>query len=148
MRRTAIILSLLLTCVCKVGSSIWMVGHIEKEERETFSWEKVIQAIIEVESHGDSSAVCGVYCGAMQISPIMVRDCNDILSMRGERFRYTYEDRFSLKKSKEMFCLIQERYNPEHDTEKAIRIWNAGPSYTLKRTEAYYRKVMDALLLL
>jgi hypothetical protein len=44
-----------------------------------------------------------------------------------------------------MFCIIQDRYNPEKDVEKAIRLWNAGPSYTLSSTETYYRKVLSAM---
>ncbi|MBP5195852.1 MAG: lytic transglycosylase domain-containing protein [Bacteroidaceae bacterium] len=120
-----------------------VVENVEK--RVEFSWDSVIEAIIEVESSGDSLAVCDIYCGAMQISPIVVADCNETLAKRGETRRYTLQDRFSVEKSKEMFCLIQDRYNPEKDVEKAIRVWNAGPSYTLRSTETYYRKVVSAM---
>lgn len=143
MKKTWILAPLLLVSTLKLGSITDVVENVEK--RVEFSWDSVIEAIIEVESSGDSLAVCDIYCGAMQISPIVVADCNETLAKRGETRRYTLQDRFSVEKSKEMFCLIQDRYNPEKDVEKAIRVWNAGPSYTLRSTETYYRKVVSAM---
>ena len=51
-------------------------------------------------------------------------------------------DRYSVAKSKEMFLLIQSRYNPTNDIEKAIRIWNGGNNYSVRATNRYYKKVM------
>ena len=67
-----------------------------------------------------------------------------MLSVGGEKKRYTLNDRFSVQKSREMFVLIQEYYNPTNNVEKAIRIWNGGPHYSVKSTNGYYRKVMKA----
>lgn len=105
------------------------------------NWDKVIDAIIYVESKGDINAVNGECCGPMQISPILVKECNNILRSRGIKTLYTLQDRFSLKKSKEMFILMQSKYNPEGNIEKAIRSWNGGPNYTVKNTERYYLAV-------
>ena len=110
-----------------------------------FDWEPVMQAIVEVESEGNAKAVSGNSCGAMQITPILVAECNDILKKRKSKKRFTLRDRFSLEKSKEMFVLIQSHFNPLNDIEKAIRSWNGGNHYSLKRTQRYFDKVMKRL---
>lgn len=110
-----------------------------------YDWTKVIEAIIQVESEGDSNAQSGNCCGAMQISPILVEDCNDILAKRKQKKRFKLSDRFSVSKSKEMFLIIQSHYNPTNNVEKAIRMWNGGVRYTVKGTQGYYRKVMAQL---
>ena len=107
-----------------------------------FNWGPLMDAITQVESEGNSRAVSGNQCGAMQITPILVEDCNAILKKRGEKKRFTLNDRFSGKKSREMFVLIMSHYNPTNDIEKAIRIWNGGVNYTNKGTQRYYKKVM------
>ena len=112
---------------------------------EAFDWSQVIAAIIQVESEGNSNAVSGNSVGAMQITPILVKDCNDILRRRGSQKRYALSDRFDVEKSKEMFLLIQSHYNPLNNVEKAIRQWNGGVRYSKQATEGYYRKVMRLL---
>ncbi|MGN0050163.1 MAG: transglycosylase SLT domain-containing protein [Prevotella sp.] len=104
-----------------------------------------MEAIIQVESEGNSRAVSGNSCGAMQITPILVRECNDILKKRNSKKRYSLNDRFSVAKSKEMFLLIQSHFNPTNNVEKAIRSWNGGMRYSVKRTQRYYNKVMKNL---
>ena len=90
----------------------------------TFDWNPVMDAIIQVESGGNPRAVSGNSVGIMQITPVAVKDCNLILQQRKSNKRYTLADRYNVEKSKEMFLLIQSRYNPTCDVEKAIRIWN------------------------
>lgn len=107
-----------------------------------FNWGPLMDAITQVESEGNSRAVSGNQCGAMQITPILVEDCNAILKKRGEKKRFTLNDRFSVRKSREMFVLIMSHYNPTNNIEKAIRIWNGGVNYTNKGTQRYYKKVM------
>lgn len=101
-----------------------------------------MDAITQVESEGDSRAINGRSCGAMQITPILVEDCNAILKKRGEKKRYSLNDRFNVKKSREMFVLIMSHYNPTNNVERAIRLWNGGIRYTVKGTQRYYNKVM------
>ena len=101
-----------------------------------------MEAIIQVESEGNPRAVSGNSVGAMQITPILVKDCNNILEKRKSKVRYTLADRYNVAKSKEMFLLFQSHYNPTNDVEKAIRLWNGGIRYTIKGTNNYYRKVM------
>ena len=107
----------------------------------SFDWDPVMDAIIQVESEGNPNAVSGKSAGAMQITPILVEDCNDILKKMKSKKRFTLADRFSVAKSKEMFLLIQMYYNPTNDIEKAIRIWNGGIHYSVRATNRYYKKV-------
>ena len=106
------------------------------------NWNPVMDAIIQVESEGNPNAVSGNSVGAMQITPILVEDCNNILKRQKSKKRYTMADRYSVAKSKEMFLIIQKYYNPENNIEKAIRLWNGGVNYKIKSTNRYYRKVL------
>jgi len=101
-----------------------------------------MEAIIQVESNGNPNAVSGNSVGAMQITPILVKECNDILKKQKSKKRYTMDDRYSIGKSKEMFLLIQKYYNPENCIEKAIRSWNGGMKYSVRATNRYYKKVL------
>lgn len=106
-------------------------------------WYYVIQAIEQVESEGRADAVSkdGRYVGCLQISEILVRQCNLIAGYQ----RFTYDDRLSREKSHEMFILFQEYFNKEGSTEKAIRLWNSGDVRCMQRkasTDSYYNKVM------
>lgn len=114
-------------------------------QTENFDWEPVIKAIVQVESEGNTRAVKGNSCGAMQITPILVAECNNILKKRKSKKRYMLRDRFSLEKSKEMFLLMQSHFNPLNDIEKAIRSWNGGNKYSVKRTQRYFEKVMKCI---
>ena len=114
----------------------------KSNETSGFNWNPVMDAIIQVESGGDPKAVSGNSVGAMQITPILVKDCNEILKKQKSKMRYTMNDRYSVEKSKEMFLLIQNYYNPENNVEKAIRSWNGGVKYSVKATNRYYKKVL------
>lgn len=124
-----------------------MAGGTSKSTAKTsgFNWNPVMDAIIQVESGGNPNAKSGNSIGAMQITPILVKDCNNILEKRKSKKRYTLADRYSVEKSKEMFLLIQSYHNPENSVEKAIRAWNGGPKYSVKATNRYYNKVMSKL---
>ena len=111
---------------------------------EKFSWERVINAIIQVESKGNPKAFNpnGNCAGILQITPGLVKQCNAWLKAKKSKKRYTLADRYNVKKSKEMFEMYQHYFNPSNDVEKAIRIWNGGPGYKVKSTNEYYKKVM------
>ncbi|MBQ9669272.1 MAG: lytic transglycosylase domain-containing protein [Prevotella sp.] len=121
-------------------------GAADKDESsELFDWTPVMEAIIQVESEGNPRAVSGNSAGAMQITPILVRECNDILKARGSKKQYTLDDRFDVEKSKEMFLLIQSQHNKTNDVERAIRSWNGGPRYSVRATNRYYQKVLQRM---
>ena len=117
------------------------------KQKSRFDWNPIINAIIEVESAGNANAVdkSGKSCGVLQITPILVKECNRILELKKSSKRYTMDDRFSVSKSKEMFLLFQSYFNPKNDVEFAIRSWNGGLNYTRKATQKYFEKVMSRL---
>jgi len=112
-------------------------------EQQLKKWSPVIEAIAQVESGGNPKAVSrdGKYVGYLQISTILVRECNRIVGTN----RFTYNDRFNKNKSIEMFILFQEHYNSECNIEYAIRLWNSGDLKCMQRkasTNNYYKRVM------
>ena len=110
-----------------------------------FDWNPVMDAIIQVESEGNPKAVSGNSVGVMQITPILVEECNNILKKQKSKKRFTLADRYSVEKSKEMFLLIQSFHNPTNSIEKAIRSWNGGIRYSVRATNRYYKKVMKKM---
>ena len=127
----------LVSLTASAGGSIWK-GY----KTSSFDWNPVMDAIIKVESEGNPRAVSGNSVGVMQITPILVKECNYILKSQKSNKRYTLDDRYSVEKSKEMFLLIQKYFNPENNVEKAIRSWNGGMKYSVKATNKYYKKVL------
>jgi hypothetical protein len=127
----------LVSLTASAEDSIWT-----SFKKLSFDWNPVMDAIIQVESDGNPRAVSGNSVGVMQITPVLVKECNDILKKQKSNKRYTLDDRYSVEKSKEMFLLIQKYFNPENNVEKAIRSWNGGMKYSVKATNKYYKKVL------
>lgn len=125
---------LIINCYTLKGKSI----------EQNFSWDNVISAIAYTESRYNPKAVSktGNHVGYLQISKIMVRDCNRILGYN----KYIYNDRYDIEKSIEIFHLIQKTYNPTKNVEKAIRMWNGGTGFTKDKTEKYYQRVKHKIL--
>ena len=128
--------AIILTAILSV-----FVTTVNAQER-SFKWDKLMNAIISVESKGDTNAKRGNSAGILQLTPIAVAQCNKILKEKKSKKRYTLADRFNAEKSKEMFILIQEYYNPQHNIEKTIRLWNDGRNYSARKTQKYYQKVL------
>ena len=130
---------LILTCLMLI-----LVLTASAQTNQRYDWSKIMNAIIQVESRGNAKAhnANGDCIGILQITPILVKQCNIWLKNQKSSKRYTLKDRYDVGKSKEMFIMIQEHYNPSHNVEKAIRLWNGGPNYSLKKTNGYYKKVM------
>ncbi len=118
--------------------------YIEKQDSVLRKWGPVINAIATLESRKNPNVVsrCGNYVGYLQISKVLVNECNMII---GEK-RYAYNDRLDKDKSIEMFIVIQNQYNPEGSIEKAIRLWKSGDVRCMERkhrTESYYQRIMQ-----
>lgn len=114
-----------------------MAQEVSEEKKDSFDWTPVIDAIAWHESKNNANATNGIYVGILQIAPIMVRECNNILKQRGETKRFHLNDRRNPEKSKEMFYLIMSKYNPENDIDKACRIWKGGVRYNIKKTQPF-----------
>ncbi len=127
--------------VCAFAPLSLFAGNKGVKKSSQMNWNPVIEAIIQVESEGNRFAKSGNQVGAMQRTPVLVRECNLILELRESKKRYSLADRFSIAKSKEMFLLIQSFHNAENNIEFAIRSWNGGVNYSKKATQRYYEKV-------
>ena len=84
----------------------------------------LLLALATVESNCDMNAVSpnGKEVGILQITEIMVDDCNRIV---GER-RWEYSDRFDIVESYEMAARYWDHYGFTEPEEMA-RSWNGGP---------------------
>jgi len=107
----------------------------------------IVDALIQVESRGNDSAVGDVHLGepsigVLQIRPIMVREINRILKLKGSSHKYKNKDRFSRDKSIEMFTIWKEFHHKDSDYEKIARSWNGGPKGPKNpKTYSYWKKV-------
>lgn len=106
---------------------------------ESTNWDKFIAAVIWKESRGNETCVGdnGKAVGVLQIHPIMVREANRILKMKKIDKEYTYEDRYSREKSIEIFNIVQDFHNTEHDFDRALQIWNKN------HPESYKTQIMN-----
>ena len=123
-----IILIVLLT----LGCAIWdLPAAVDSTSAEKTLWDIMIEALIEVESKGNSQAVGAGNCvGILQLTPTYVKEVNRILKER----RFTLNCRKSREKSIAMFEIYQGYYNPTKNINKAIKLHNpgAGQSYLNK----------------
>ena len=118
-------------------------------------YDNLIEALIQVESegiediHGDIGLKEGPSVGVLQIRPIMVREVNRILKIQKINKKYKLKDRYSRKKSIEMFSIWREFYHPEGNFEVISRTWNGGPrGYLKKSTVSYWMEVQNELSLI
>lgn len=98
-----------------------------KTQLQSHEWDLFLKALILVESEGNPNVVGKSNdVGILQITPIYVKEVNRISNSN-----YTLEDRYSIKKSLEMFNIMQNHYNPNHDINRAIKLHNpkAGSWY-------------------
>ena len=120
--------------------------HAMSQEKEVFNWDSIIDAVIQVESKGDPKAYNknGDCVGILQITKGVVRQCNIWLKAEKKEKRFTFNDRWDVEKSKEMFIMYQEHYNKTKSAERAFKIWNCGPGYnkTKAKAERYASKCL------
>ena len=145
MKRITKILVGIFMLAISLGSASAETNSNKNVSSNEFDWNPVMEAIIQVESGGNPNAKSGSSVGVMQITPICVAECNLILKKKNSKKRYKLSDRFSIAKSKEMFLLIQSAHNPLNSIEHAIRAWNGGNHYSVKKTQRYFEKVMNLL---
>lgn len=113
--------------------------------------ETLVSALVYVESRGNSNAVGDTHLdepsiGVLQLRPIMVREVNRILKLKGADYRYDLSDRKDSAKSVEMFMIWKEFHHKDSDFEKIARNWNGGPNgYKNSRTAIYWNKVQDKI---
>jgi hypothetical protein len=120
--------------------------HVKIKSKEIQD-NKLIQALIQVESRGNDSCIGDKHLilpsiGCLQIRPVMVREVNRILKKQKDTLRFKYKDRWSRKKSIQMFYIWKDFHHTNSSDEKIARNWNGGPKgYKRKRTLQYWEKV-------
>lgn len=114
--------------------------------------ELLIDALIYVESKGNDSAIGDTHLGSqyavgvLQIRPIMVKEVNRILKLKGETHRFKLKDRYDREKSIQMFLIWKEFHHKDSDFEAIARSWNGGPNGPKKsKTYNYWKKVENQL---
>jgi len=112
---------------------------VEKEDHTDY----LLEALIQVESRGNENAVGDKHLilpsvGVLQIRPIMVREVNRILKKLKVKKKYTLEDRYSRKKSIEMFYIWQSFHHANDNNEVIARCWNGGSKGWKKNSTLYY----------
>lgn len=120
-----------------IKSLIKEVNYFSKELEELNPWNNFVDALIVVESGGDSTIVGdnGNSVGVLQIQKIYV----DHVNLNGG-YSFTYEDRLSREKSIEIFESMQDLKNPCRNIIKALKIHNpnAGDDYYAKVFKEMY----------
>ena len=120
--------------------------HVKIKNKEIQD-NKLIEALIQVESRGNDSCIGDRHLilpsiGCLQIRPVMVREVNRILKKQKDTLRFKYKDRWSRKKSIQMFYIWKDFHHTNSSDEKIARNWNGGPKgYKRKRTLQYWEKV-------
>lgn len=96
-------------------------------------WEAFITALAWVESRWTDDAESSKQAvGYLQITPVLVKDANRIVG----REEFTLEGRLDRQESIRLFNVIMDNYNPEHDLQFALKIWNPYSKVS------YHRAVM------
>jgi hypothetical protein len=127
------------------------IQPIVVEEIQIPEVDDLINALIMVESNGNDSAVGDTHLGepsigVLQIRPIMVREVNRILKLKGTEYRYKLKDRWDKEKSIEMFLIWKEFHHSDSNYEEIARSWNGGTKGPKNpRTYNYWKKVENQL---
>lgn len=96
-------------------------------------WATFITALAWVESRWNDNAESPKEAvGYLQLTPILVKDANRIAGKE----LYSLDCRTDRNKSIEIFNVIMENYNPQHDMQYALKIWNPYAKVS------YHRAVM------
>lgn len=111
------------------------IREVYVSEDDMSEWVLLQLAIMKTESNFDPSAIgSGNALGLYQITPICAAEANRLL---GEE-KYSHLDAFDIRKSIEMFNIVQNSNNAGRSISKAISIQNPGGNAI-----GYGKKVYD-----
>lgn len=111
-----------------------IVSPLTYRESDT---DKLIKIIEHIESRHNENARNGKYVGTLQISPIMVREANEINGYK----KYSLSDRNDSLTSANIFKDIMQHHNKEKSIRKAVIIWRG------KDKPNYRKKVINMFIL-
>lgn len=89
--------------------------------------------------------------GVLQIRPIMVRECNNILASQGINKRYVDSDCFNPVKAEEIYWIVQNKHNPNFDLFTASAVWNGGHTpnklsgSVINKVRTYHNKIIKEM---
>ena len=106
------------------------VAESAEMKKDTLSDYQILQlALIYTESEGNPLAVGkNNDLGCLQITPKYVDEVRRITKDTS----YCHTDAFNPEKALEMFSVVQDYHNPDHDIDAAIRLHNKAPWYGQK----------------
>lgn len=111
--------------------------YVEGEELD--EWTILTMAIMKTESEFDPTQIGSSQdLGVFQCTPIYVEEVNRILRLEGKEEEYSHLDAFDIRKSIEMFNIVQGYHNKEQNISKAIHQHNPGGA-----SIGYGKKVYD-----
>ena len=124
------------------------VEESAETKKDTLSDYQILQlALIYTESEGNPLAVGkNNDLGCLQITPVYVDEVRRITKDTS----YCHTDAFNPEKALEMFSVVQDYHNPDHNIDVAIQLHNKDPRYgrkvlrriqTIKQYEEY-RKIV------
>ena len=137
MKKTILILSLVLSLI---SNAVLLTIHIKDNERypdyspeQIQDWNTFITALAWVESRWNDNAESPKQAvGYLQLTPIIVKDANRIVGHE----EFSLDSRNDREQSIEIFNIIMDNYNPQHDMQYALKIWNPYAKVS------YHRAVM------
>lgn len=129
-----------------------MCSNVEAAKKRVVISNTLIDSICKVESSNNANAIGdnGKAVGIAQIHKICVDDINRICKLKKNGLKFSYDDRKSVSKSKQMLKIYLQFYGDQYlrktgkvpTNEILSRIWNGGPTgYNKKATIAYSMKV-------
>lgn len=116
------------------------IQEVYVEGEELSEWDILTMAIMKTESEYDPGRIGSSNdVGILQCTPIYVEEVNRILRMdEANDKEYGHLDAFDVRKSIEMFNIVQNYHNPNKDISKAITQHNPGGA-----SIGYGKKVYD-----
>ena len=142
--RVATILAIILVCLFLLSTpkgedkeETIVHDTIYVERDTTDEWMTFVNALIQIESNGNDSAVNYKTnaVGCLQLTPVCVYEVNKIIGTEV----FDLNDRYDRERSIAMFDVYQGYYNPDRDIHWALKLWNPRSSIQ------YHLDVMDKM---
>lgn len=119
-------------------------SHTSSTEASVKERRQLLNAIAIVESNNDPLAVGdgGTAIGILQISPIMIDDCNRILGYP----EFSLSDRWNMERSRQMANIYFDHYCKDMSLIDKARCWNGGPDGWKQDCTLAYADKIERLL--
>jgi len=109
-------------------------------------YDPLLFSFIEVESKWMPDTINALgYVGILQIGHVMIEEVNRICRIKKIDKYYVINDALDVRKSVEIWYLVQRYWNPKYQFRKAIKVWNptASKKYRVKLEKAFENVVIE-----